>query len=63
MIIKISLNITGILTDPMAPSSVVHWLNYAGTQHIGAIAFFVADFFIFSGVAVLTVIQASQVCF
>nr|GMD95089.1 protein S-acyltransferase 24 [Ipomoea batatas] len=61
MLITGGVALTRILTDPMAPSSFFLWLNYAGTQHIGAIAFFVADFFIFSGLAVLTVIQASQI--
>lgn len=47
----------------MAPSSFVAWLNYTGTQHIGAITFIIADVFLFSGVSALTVVQASQVCF
>lgn len=51
----------GILTDPLAPSSFGEWLNYAGNQHIGAVAFLILDAFLFSGVAVLTVVQASQV--
>ena len=53
---------TGILTDPMAPSSFLPWMNHAGTHHIGAISFLIVDFFLFFGVAALTVVQASQVC-
>lgn len=63
MATKIPLHISGVLTDPLAPSSFGAWLNHAGTQHIGAIIFLLADFFLFSGVTVLTVTQASQVCF
>ena len=51
----------GILTDPLAPSTFGSWLNHAGTQHIGALSFLISDFFLFFGVAVLTVLQASQV--
>lgn len=47
----------------MAPSSFGAWLNHIGTQHVGAISFLLSDFFLFFGVAVLTVVQASQVCF
>lgn len=59
---KFLCNDTGVLTDPFAPSSFGAWLNHAGNQHIGAIAFLIFDSFLFSGVAVLTVVQASQVC-
>lgn len=55
--------ITGVLTDPAAPSSFGAWLSHAGTHHVGALAFLFADFFLFVGVAVLTGVQASQVCF
>lgn len=54
---------TGVVKDPMAPSSFGAWLSHAGTHHVGAISFLLADFFLFFGVAVLTVVQASQVCF
>ncbi|KAK9697904.1 hypothetical protein RND81_08G068500 [Saponaria officinalis] len=50
-----------VLTDPTAPSSFGAWLNHAGTHHAGAISFLVAVFFLFSGVAILTVVQASQI--
>lgn len=50
-----------VLTDPIAPSSFGAWLNHAGTHHSGAISFLVADIFLFFGVAVLTVVQASQI--
>lgn len=50
-----------VLTDPLAPSSFGAWLNHAGNQHIGAIAFIMLDTFLFSGVAILTIVQASQI--
>lgn len=53
--------IAGVLTDPMAPSSFGAWMNYASTNHVGAVSFLFADFFLFFGVAVLTIVQASQV--
>lgn len=37
-------------------------MGHASTHHIGAIAFLIVDFFLFFGAAVLTVVQASQVC-
>lgn len=51
----------GVVGDPTAPSTFFAWLTHAGTHHPGAIAFFMADFFLFFGVAVLTAVQASQV--
>ncbi|XP_058115701.1 protein S-acyltransferase 24-like [Magnolia sinica] len=50
-----------ILTDPSSPSSFGAWLNFAGTHHTSAISFLVMDLFLFFGVAVLTVVQASQI--
>ncbi|KAJ8434996.1 hypothetical protein Cgig2_027839 [Carnegiea gigantea] len=50
-----------VVTDPIAPSSFGAWLNNAGNHHSGAISFLVADIFLFFGVAVLTVVQASQI--
>nr|GLL20374.1 protein S-acyltransferase 24-like [Ipomoea trifida]GMC58583.1 protein S-acyltransferase 24 [Ipomoea batatas] len=61
MLITGGVTLTRVLTDPLAPSSFGAWLNHAGTQHIGAIIFLLADFFLFSGVTVLTVTQASQI--
>nr|GLL45330.1 protein S-acyltransferase 24-like isoform X1 [Ipomoea trifida] len=61
MLITGGVAFTRVLTDPMAPSSFVAWLNYTGTQHIGAITFIIADVFLFSGVSALTVVQASQI--
>ena len=51
----------GVLTDPLAPSSFGGWLSHAANEHVGAIAFIVSDIFLFSGVAILTAVQASQV--
>ncbi|KAK3439530.1 hypothetical protein EUGRSUZ_C04398 [Eucalyptus grandis] len=53
--------ITGVSKDPLAPSSFGSWLSHVGTQHIGALSFFLADFSLFFGVAVLTAVQASQI--
>ncbi|KAK6273225.1 hypothetical protein POUND7_010308 [Theobroma cacao] len=61
MLITGGVTITRILTDPTAPSSFLPWMNHAGTHHIGAISFLIVDFFLFFGVAVLTVVQASQI--
>ncbi|CAI9758917.1 unnamed protein product [Fraxinus pennsylvanica] len=61
MLITGAVALTRVLTDPMAPSSFGAWLNHAGNQHVGAISFLIADLFLFSGVAVLTAVQASQI--
>ncbi|KAK6248319.1 hypothetical protein QUC31_019884 [Theobroma cacao] len=61
MLITGGVTITRILTDPTAPSSFLPWMHHAGTHHIGAISFLIVDFFLFFGVAVLTVVQASQI--
>lgn len=53
--------LAGLLTDPLAPHSFGAWINYAGTQHVGSVSFLIVEFFLFFGVAVLTVVQASQV--
>lgn len=45
----------------MAPSNFGAWLSYAGYQHAAALAFFLADIFLLSGVGALTCVQASQV--
>ncbi|KAJ9688800.1 hypothetical protein PVL29_014446 [Vitis rotundifolia] len=61
MLITGSVTLTRILTDPAAPSSFGAWMNYAGRHHIGALSFLIVDFFLFFGVAALTVVQASQI--
>lgn len=61
MVITGGVAITRVLTDPMAPSSFGAWMNYASTNHVGAVSFLFADFFLFFGVAVLTIVQASQI--
>lgn len=50
-----------IVKDP-SPPSFGGWLNHNATEHLGALSFLIMDFFLFFGVAVLTVVQASQVC-
>ncbi|KAL8126070.1 protein S-acyltransferase 24-like [Apium graveolens] len=61
MIVTGGIALTRVLTDPLAPSSFGAWLNHAGNEHMGAIAFIMADTFLFSGVAILTIVQASQI--
>ncbi|KAJ6699876.1 PROTEIN S-ACYLTRANSFERASE 24 [Salix purpurea] len=61
MLITGAVTLTRVLTDPFAPSSLGAWVHHAGSHHIGAISFLMMDFFLFFGVAVLTVVQASQI--
>ncbi|KAI8565665.1 hypothetical protein RHMOL_Rhmol03G0278000 [Rhododendron molle] len=61
MLITGAVTLTRVWTDPLAPSSFGKWLNHAGNQHVGAISFLIVDFFLFSGVAALTCMQASQI--
>ncbi|GMH04581.1 hypothetical protein Nepgr_006421 [Nepenthes gracilis] len=61
MLITGAMALIRVWTDPTAPSSLGSWLNHTGTHHAGAISFLVADFFLFFGVAVLTIVQASQI--
>ncbi|KAG5559495.1 hypothetical protein RHGRI_009131 [Rhododendron griersonianum] len=61
MLITGAVALTRVLTDPLAPSPFGKWLNHAGNQHVGAISFLIVDFFLFSGVAALTCMQASQI--
>ncbi|KAF9662829.1 hypothetical protein SADUNF_Sadunf18G0094900 [Salix dunnii] len=61
MLITGGVTLTRVLTDPVAPSSLGAWINHAVSHHIGAISFLIMDFFLFFGVAVLTIVQASQI--
>ncbi|GAB2300273.1 Protein S-acyltransferase 24 [Dionaea muscipula] len=61
MLITGAATLIRILADPAAPSSFGAWLNHTGTHHTGAVSFVVADTFLFFGVAVLTIVQASQI--
>ncbi|XP_047332561.1 protein S-acyltransferase 24-like [Impatiens glandulifera] len=61
MLITGAVALIRILTDQTAPSSFGAWVNHAATQHMGAVAFLLSDFFLFFGVAVLTIMQASQI--
>ncbi|KAF1001848.1 protein S-acyltransferase 24-like [Apium graveolens] len=64
---NLALLITGgialsrLLTDPLAPAAFVPWVKHAYEQHIGAVAFLFWDSFLFPGVAILTVVQVSQI--
>ncbi|KAJ6759064.1 PROTEIN S-ACYLTRANSFERASE 24 [Salix koriyanagi] len=61
MLITGGVTLTRVLRDPLAPSSLGAWINHAVSHHIGAISFLIMDFFLFFGVAVLTIVQASQI--
>ncbi|XP_051150556.1 protein S-acyltransferase 24-like [Andrographis paniculata] len=61
MLITGAVAITRVLTDPMAPSSFGAWLSHAGNEHVGVLAFLVADLFLLSSVGALTCVQASQI--
>ncbi|CAL9052285.1 unnamed protein product [Musa banksii] len=60
MIITGVVTIATIVKDP-SPPSFGGWLNHNATEHLGALSFLIMDFFLFFGVAVLTVVQASQI--
>ncbi|URD98432.1 DHHC palmitoyltransferase [Musa troglodytarum] len=60
MIITGAVTIATIVKDP-SPPSFGGWLNHNATEHPGALSFLIMDFFLFFGVAVLTVVQASQI--
>ncbi|OAY78542.1 Protein S-acyltransferase 24 [Ananas comosus] len=61
MVITGAVTIKCIVRDPTSPASFGAWLKYSATNHSGAVAFLLADFFLFFGVATLTVVQASQI--
>ncbi|KAL6274906.1 hypothetical protein ACE6H2_025598 [Prunus campanulata] len=61
MVFTGGVTLTRVLSDPVSPSSFGAWINYVTTSHVGALSFFIMDFFLFFGVAVLTVVQASQI--
>ncbi|XP_062078214.1 protein S-acyltransferase 24 [Humulus lupulus] len=61
MLITGGVALSRILSDPLAPSSFGAWISYVVTNHVGVMSFLIVDFFLFFGVAVLTVVQASQI--
>ncbi|CAN0901130.1 Protein S-acyltransferase 24 [Linum grandiflorum] len=61
MLVTGGVALTRTVTDPMSPPTFGGWLKYAGIHHGGAICFLIMDFFLFFGVAVLTVMQAAQI--
>ncbi|KAF8393113.1 hypothetical protein HHK36_021354 [Tetracentron sinense] len=61
MLITSAVTSIRLLTDPTAPSTFGAWISHAGTHHTGAVSFLIVMFFLFFGVAVLTVVQASQI--
>uniref|UniRef100_A0A7N0RGC7 S-acyltransferase n=1 Tax=Kalanchoe fedtschenkoi TaxID=63787 RepID=A0A7N0RGC7_KALFE len=61
MFITGAVAVMRVVTDPLAPNYFGGWVRHAATQHPGAIAFIISDFFLFFGVAALTVVQASQI--
>ncbi|KAK4854426.1 hypothetical protein QYF36_023717 [Acer negundo] len=61
MLVTGAVAMTRLLSDPAAPSPFGAWISHASTHHVGAISFLIVDFFLIFGVAVLTVVQASQI--
>ncbi|PON68530.1 Transmembrane protein [Parasponia andersonii] len=61
MLITGAVALSRILNDPLAPSTFVAWIQYVANYHVGVLSFIIVDFFLFFGVAVLTVVQASQI--
>uniref|UniRef100_A0A2P2M1I5 S-acyltransferase n=1 Tax=Rhizophora mucronata TaxID=61149 RepID=A0A2P2M1I5_RHIMU len=61
MVITGAVALTRVVTDPAASSSFGGWINHAITYHVGAISFLIVDVLLFFSVAVLTLVQASQV--
>uniref|UniRef100_A0A0E0LDY2 S-acyltransferase n=1 Tax=Oryza punctata TaxID=4537 RepID=A0A0E0LDY2_ORYPU len=61
MIITGSAAIIRMVRDPASPASFIPWLSYSAFNHTGALSFFIMDLFLFFGVAVLAVVQASQI--
>ncbi|GJN38936.1 hypothetical protein PR202_gb28018 [Eleusine coracana subsp. coracana] len=61
MIITGSAAIIRVVTDPASPSSFGAWVRYSAVHHTGAVSFVAMDLFLFFGVAVLTIVQASQI--
>ncbi|KAJ4709109.1 S-acyltransferase [Melia azedarach] len=61
MLITGAVAVIRIFTDPGAPSSFGAWMSHASTHHAGALSFLIVDLFLFFGVAVLTIVQASQI--
>ncbi|KAF5749581.1 hypothetical protein HS088_TW04G01551 [Tripterygium wilfordii] len=61
MLITGTVALSRVLSDPSAPSAFGSWINHAAIHQTGALSFVMVDFFLFFGVAVLTVVQASQI--
>ncbi|KAF7806456.1 Protein S-acyltransferase 24 [Senna tora] len=61
MLVTGGVTLTRLLTIPLPTSSFGAWIQYAGTHHVGALSFLMADCFLFFGVFVLTVVQANQI--
>ncbi|KAJ6849729.1 protein S-acyltransferase 24 [Iris pallida] len=61
MVLTGGVTIASLATDLSAQKSIGAWINYSATHHPGAISFLIMDFFLFFGVAVLTVVQGSQI--
>ncbi|KAJ4758096.1 S-acyltransferase [Rhynchospora pubera] len=61
MIITGTVALIRIVKDPAAPDSFGTWLSYSASNHPGAVSFLIMDLFLFFGVSVLTIVQASQI--
>ncbi|AED92834.1 Ankyrin repeat family protein with DHHC zinc finger domain-containing protein [Arabidopsis thaliana] len=61
MLITGGVTLARVLSDPSAPSSFGAWMSHVASNHVGALSFLLVEFCLFFSVAVLTVIQASQI--
>ncbi|KAK1292471.1 S-acyltransferase TIP1 [Acorus calamus] len=61
MIVTGTVTFIRVFKDPTAPSSLGAWMNHTATYHAGAMSFLIVEFFLFFGVVVLCMVQASQI--
>ncbi|KAL0735426.1 hypothetical protein Bca4012_011636 [Brassica carinata] len=61
MLITGGVTLARVLSDPSAPSSFGAWISHVASNHVGALSFLIVEFCLFFSVAVLTVIQGSQI--
>uniref|UniRef100_M4CDL5 S-acyltransferase n=1 Tax=Brassica campestris TaxID=3711 RepID=M4CDL5_BRACM len=61
MMITGGVTLARVLSDPSAPSSFGAWISHVATNHVGALSFLIVESCLFFSVAVLTVIQGSQI--
>ncbi|KAJ4883539.1 Protein S-acyltransferase 24 [Raphanus sativus] len=61
MLITGGVTLARVLSDPSAPSSFGAWISHVASNHVGALSFLIVEFCLFFSVAVLTVVQGSQI--